>query len=115
MKTYSKLLSILLGILLLFVSNIVYAADHHGAHALQHATLAASHSEQGHVKIALKHAQEALKHTKMAAQVHHEQHLHLMKAIKLLDSSINNANKNKTDLVTEDTNKALAHIHKSLP
>ncbi len=116
MKTSTRLLTgFLLALSLLFISNAVSAADHHGAHALQHTTLAVSHGEQGHNKILLKHAQEALKHTKMAAQVHHEQHLHLMKAIKLLDSSINNANNNKAKRAAEDANKALAHIHKSLP
>lgn len=104
--------ALLLTALLIVFSSAVSAGDHHGAHALQHATLAASHGEEGHNKIMLDHAKEALNHAKMAAQVHHERHLHLMKAIKLLDSSINNAN--KTELASKNINEALTHIHKSL-
>jgi len=114
MNTTLKLSAILLSSVLLIFSNALYAGDHHGAHALQHATLATSHGEQGHNKFVQVHAKEALKHAKMAAQVHYDQHMHMMKAIKLLDSSVKNADKGKTDLATKNANEALAHIHKSL-
>lgn len=112
MKTYLK---IIFGALLILVSSAVAASEeHHGAHALQHTTLVVSHGEQGHSKIMLNHAKEALKHAKQSAQVHHERHLHLMKAIKLLELSIEKAKKDKTKAASEDANQALVHIHKSL-
>jgi len=115
MKTNLKILSILLAFLLVFISSAVSAIEeHHGAHALQHTTLAVTHGELGHSKITAQHAEEALKHAKMAAQVHHQRHLHLMKAIKHLESSINNAKKDKAKKASDHANKALAHIHKSL-
>ncbi len=114
MNSKLKLSSILLSTLLVFCSSAVNADEHHGAHALQHATLAMSHGEQGHNEFVQVHAKEALKHAKMSAQVHHERHLHMKKAIKLLESSMKNANKEKTDLATKNANEALVHIHKSL-
>lgn len=114
MNSKLKLSSILLSTLLAFCSSAVNADEHHGAHALQHTTLATSHGEQGHNKFVQVHAKEALKHAKMSAQVHHERHLHMKKAIKLLESSMKNANKEKTDLATKNANEALVHIHKSL-
>jgi len=112
MKTNLK---VMLGVLLIFVSSTVAAIEeHHGAHALQHTTLAVIHGEQGHTKFIQEHAKEALKHVKQSAQVHHQRHLHLMKAVKLLESSINKTNKNKPEDASEDANKALVHIHKSL-
>lgn len=104
---------LVIGALLLLASTGVYAGEHHGANALEHAAVAASHGEKGHNQLVLEHSKEALHHAKMAAQIHHNRHMHTMKAIEQLDAAIKNANKGKSEQASKSAHKAVEHLHRS--
>lgn len=90
-----------------------YAGDKHGANALEHAAVAASHAEKGHLEYILEHGKEALHHAKIASEQHHDKHMHMEKAIVKLNEAIEHANKKHEDLASKAARKALEHIHKT--
>ena len=97
----------------LLPANIVYAGEHHGANALEHTAVAASHAEKGHLDLILENSREALHHAKIASQEHHDRHMHMEKAVTKLQEAIDHANKKHSDLASKAAEKALKHIHNS--
>lgn len=97
---------------LIFVPAI-QAGEHHAANALEHAAVAASHAEKGHLDLILEHSKEALHHAKMSAQEHHNRHMHMESAVTQLNQAIEYANKQDSEKASKAAHKALEHIHKS--
>ncbi len=112
MKQIIYRMTFLAGMLLLS-GSVAYAGDHHGAKALEHAAVAASHAERGHLKLIIEHSREALHHAKMAADEHHEKQMHMRKAVEALNEAVKHANKKHSDLASKAAHRALEHIHKT--
>lgn len=75
----SILTTIVVATVFLLPLDVANSGERHGAKALEHAAVAASHSEKGHLELISRHSREALYHAKMASQEHHEKHMHMEK------------------------------------
>ncbi len=108
MKTLAPVLFVSLA------SSTALADEKNRAMALEHAAVAASHAEKGHLTIILGHSREALHHAKLASESYHDKHMHMEKAIEQLQEAIDHANKKHDELAGKAAHKAMDHIHKAL-
>ncbi|MGR9044436.1 MAG: small metal-binding protein SmbP [Gammaproteobacteria bacterium] len=113
MKTITTHFGIFSTTLLLLVGSVAVAGDHHGAYALEHAAVAATHAEKGHLELLLEHSKEALHHAQMSAQTHHDRQMHMAQAVKKLELAIDQANEKQSELAAQSARQAVEHIHQS--
>jgi hypothetical protein len=99
--------------LALFLSVPVIAGEDPTAFALEHASKAQAHGDDGRTKEMLEHAEESLRHARASEKQHAEQREHMAEAVKHLEKAIDHGKAGHGRVANKHIGDALVEIRKS--